>query len=517
MTAPRNPAGPVGYAWLRDTFGAPDFLGGREARLASVTSLDRRPDGSLLVPRVMDPLDSILEHVLFALKYEDRNLHLLSLALRNIDGKELEEAYRNTPNGAYIRMACYFWEQINQKELSQAGDGITAPYLRFFDPDLYATGASRRSPKWRVDFNGLGDVHFCPVVRLTPEIKQMLADDVLAQARAFAQEKKGEMLDRALRWAYLSETEGSFAIEGVVPSKGKAEAFVRLLQHASDPRSLSEEYLCSLQNVAIEDPLNREYQFRTQQNRLQRGRGAAGVSYVPPPPEMVEGLMAGILELANNPRSEIPALIHAAVVSFGFVLIHPFMDGNGRLSRYLVHHCLGQSGLLPEAFVLPMSVAMKRNESDYLSALTSFSKPAREFCNVTWLGGSDYVYDWAKDHDLAFRYMDVTEGAAFILRMAHDSLRHDLHLETKWLADFDSIYKTINERYDIRNDHLADLIVFALDQEGRLSINRRKQYADRVSTEVLDAIETQAMKCLEAGEHGSEIPAAPFPRRVRPR
>jgi len=35
-------------------------------------------------------------------------------------------------------------------------------------------------------------------------------------------------------------------------------------------------------------------------------------------------------------------LVRAAVVSFAFVFIHPFMNGNGRLSRFLIHHCLGQ-------------------------------------------------------------------------------------------------------------------------------------------------------------------------------
>jgi Fic family protein len=43
------------------------------------------------------------------------------------------------------------------------------------------------------------------------------------------------------------------------------------------------------------------------------------------------------------------------------------MDGNGRLSRFLFHHALCQSGKLEKGLLLPVSVAMKRNEEDYLA------------------------------------------------------------------------------------------------------------------------------------------------------
>jgi len=517
MATPKNPSGPVGYAWLRDRFETPDFLAGREARLASVASLDRQPEGSLLVPRHMDPGESILSHALFALKNEEINLHLLSLALRKVGKDELEGAYAKTPNGAYIRMACYLWERVNNDQLAQASGPPSAPYLRFFDPDLYATGLSRRSSRWRVDFNGLGDVGFCPMVRMTGSIKSLLEEDLLAQARGFAETTESAMLDRALSWAYLIETEGSYAIEGETPAKGKAEAFARLLKHASDPRQLSEEHLCALQNETISNPLNREYEFRSEQNRLQRGRGATGVTYVPPPPDLVGELMDGLIALANEPHERVPALVQAALVSFAFVYIHPFMDGNGRLSRFLVHHCLGQSGQLPKGFVLPISVAMKRHESEYLDALTSFSRPARELCQVMWVAGDDYTYDWKPDADLAFRYMDITECAAFTLWMARESLRHDLQRETQWLADFDHVFSAIDEQYDIRNDYLANLIVFAFDQGGKLSSKRRKQYAEKVRPEILDAIEHRATQCIENRAQSLHPRSEGASRRPKPR
>jgi Fic family protein len=501
-------AGPVGYAWIRDHLGLPSFLGPREARIANVNSIERSPEGSLRIPRALVPEATLLAHILFALKHEDLNLHLLARALREVPADDLITAFAATPNGVYIRQACYLWERVNNRALNgPPGANITAPYVTVFDPGLYVTGASRRSAAWRVDFNGLGDIDFCPIVRHTPGIRQLLAEDLLKQVREFADKTGHAMLDRALSWAYLSETEGSFAIEGEIPSHSKAAAFATLLKQASDSRRLTEEYLVDLQNATVTNPLGKEAAFRSEQNRLQkRGlRGAAGVAYVPPEPALSVELMGQLMRLANEPPTGLDPLVHAAVLSFGFVLIHPFMDGNGRLSRFLIHHSLGQSGRLPKAFVLPVSVAMKRHEDAYLEALSSFSRPARELCAVTWLGDDDYTYDWKPGAELAFRTMDLTACVEFTLQMAKVALEQDLLRETRFLADFDRVYRKIDERFDVRSTDLSNLIVFALQQEGRLSMNRRKQYGERVQAEALDAIEVEVQACLGKRAHSEPL------------
>lgn len=502
MSTPKLPSGPVGYAWLRDTLQAPSFLGSREARVAGVSALEKTAEGGLLVPARMAPGPSLLEHLLFALKHEGVDLFLLSLALERLPAAELEAAFARTPNGTYVRMACDLWERLSGQRLSQGGATITAPYQPLFDPAGYLTGESRRNPRWRIDFNGIGDVDFCPVIRRTSQLQALLQEDVLGQAAEFARNHTGEMLDRALNWAYLSETEGSFAIEGEVPTQGKAAAFAHLLKHASDPRKLTEEGLCALQNIAITNPLDLAVSFRNDQNRLQRGRGAAGVRYVPPRPELVDGLMAGLMRLANQRPRNLPPLVHAAAVSFGFVFVHPFMDGNGRLSRFLIHHCLGQSGALPSVFVLPVSMSMKRHEKEYLDALNSFSKPARELCQVMWISGDDFTYDWLPGSDHAFRFMDLTECTVFTLRMAKAALEEDLQRETQWLADFDQVFDMIKRDHDIRDQDLSSLILFAFDNQGVLSRNRRKQYGERVPQDTLDAIEQQALERLRLRANG---------------
>ena len=481
----------VGYAWIQDALQAPDFLGAHKARLAAVQSLQWLPEGALLVPPKLAPGPGWLDHALFAIKHEGVRLDYLTAALGQVGQDAIEAEFLRTPNGAYVRKLCLLWEAAHQRPLQGVEQHpVAAAYVPMFDPAAYLTGASRRNARWRVDFNGLGDLAFCPVVRKTDVVLQGLQHDVLAHAKAFAAAISPQMLERALSWAYLSETEGSFAIEGETPTEDKASRFAALLKRAHDPRPLTESYLIALQNATVSNPFDQATQFRTEQNRLQgNALGAAGVTYVPPRPALCAELMEQLMALSNQRPAGLDPLAHAGLVSFAFVFLHPFMDGNGRLSRYLIHHCLGQSGALPAGFLLPVSVAMKKHEERYWQALTAFSRPARELCQVLWAGDDQYSYTWQSGEDVWFRYMDVTEGVAFALAMAQASLEIHLRQEVEFLGLFDDVARTINNRHDLRSTDLATLIVTTYQNGGKLSNNRRKRFADRVQAHVLDAIE----------------------------
>ncbi|WP_457425082.1 Fic family protein [Roseateles sp. P5_E7] len=489
----------IGYAWIQDAVGAPDFLGTQRARLAPVSRIERLADGTLLVPHKLAPAPSLLQQALFALKHEGVRLDLLALALRRVPAAELAALVRATPNSVYGRKLGYLWEAWHGRTLPDLAEtGVAAAYVPLFDPEAYAVGQPRRDPRWRVEFNGLGELDFCPVVRRTPALADRLAKDVLSQAQAFAESVGAALMERALAWAYLSETEGSFAIEGEAPSHDKAARFAALLKQAHEQRPLTEELLVAWQNATVSNPFDLAAQFRTEQNRLQKDMpGAAGVTYVPPEPELAAVLMAGLMRLANQRPPGLDALVHAAVVSFAFVFIHPFMDGNGRLSRFLVHHCLGQSGRLPPQFLLPISVAMKKHEAAYLQALTAFSKPARQLCEVTWAGDEQYAYAWAADADAWFRYVDLTDAAVFMLDMAEASLDTHMRQEVEFLTLFDRAKAFIDARHDLRGSDLATLIVTIFQNGGTLSSNRRKRYAERVQPEVLDAIEDAVRRAMQ--------------------
>jgi Fic family protein len=498
----------VGYAWIQNAIGAPDFLGRERASLAPVSRIEQLNDGTLLVPRKLAPAPTLLHQALFAIKHEGVRLGLLLGALRRIPPAELVAWVQATPNSLYGRKLGHLWERLHQQRLPGLDDPrVASAYAPLFDPEQHFVGQTQRDARWRIEFNGLGDLDFCPAVRKTPALLALIEQDILGQTQDFAHAVGEAMLERTLNWAYLSEAEGSFAIEGEAPTHDKAAAFAALLRRAHEQRPLTEELLVEWQNAAISNPFDKAVQFRTEQNRLQRDApGAAGVTYVPPEPELAAGLMNGLMNLANQRPAELDPLVHAAVVSFAFVFIHPFMDGNGRLSRFLIHHCLGQSGRLPPQFLLPISVAMKKHEAEYLQALTAFSRPARQLCQVTWAGDEHYTYAWAPESDTWFRTMDLTEATTFTLAMAQASLDTHMREEVEFLALFDRVKRHINDRHDLRGSDLATLIVTIFQQGGTLSRNRRKRYADRVQPHVLDAIEEAVSQAMQGQALGEDEP-----------
>lgn len=478
----------VGYAYLRDALKLKAFAPKRVAMIKPVTRVTLIGD-CLAVPAAVAPAHgSTLEHILFALKHEGINLCILAQALESVGASDLLSELGRSPNGVYIRKASFLWESFTGKQLDYSVP-VRGSVVALFDPKRYVTGPAIRNSRWRVDFNGLGSLHYCATVERTVRLQELIDLDIVGRARVFMATLPPEMMDRAINWAYLHETRDSFAIEKEEPSEEKSRRFVRLLRQAHERTELSEDYLVELQNSTVSNPFDKAVLFRHQQNHLHNGlRGAAGVSYVPPAPQLCRELMEDLMDFANHSAKQVDPLIAAAVVAFGFVFLHPFMDGNGRLSRFLIHQTLCQSGALQNGLLLPVSVAMKHEESSYLEALKEFSKPAREFWNVTWLDSDEMTFDFI-GHDAIYRFWDATQCAEFTLQMALRALEVELREETAFLEKYDFVIKAVNDRFDVRGSDLSKLVMMCLDNADKVSKHRRKQFQYSVPEEVFDYIE----------------------------
>ncbi len=330
----------------------------------------------------------------------------------------------------------------------------------------------------------------------TPAIKESLDFDVLGATREFVSSLNRELLDRTLTWAYLHETQDSYAIEKEAPSEDKARTFIGLLHQAHEPRALDEQYLVELQASIVSNPYNKAVRYRTEQTWLSDGgRGALGVTFVPPRPDDLPELMDAWSRFVNDTAKRLDPLMAASIASFGFVYLHPFMEGNGRLSRFLFHKVLCQSGQLPDGMLLPVSVAMKRHEAQYLSVLQDFSRPARALVNTRAAGESDFEFTFKCD-DTIFRFWDATRCVEFGLSMAREALEVELSSETNFIVHFDAVRKQIDDQYDLRGSTLATLVSIALNNGGAISNRRRKRYADEATPEIFDEIERKAREVL---------------------
>lgn len=483
--------GSVGYEFLRESLGLRTFTPLRPAYIGPTTRV-QLVGTALAIPRHVAPQTTDpLPHVLFALKHEGTNLQILAETLVQIPAADMLTELNKAPNGAYIRLACFLWEECTGKELSPIPQIGGAQHL-VFDPKRYVTGPIVKNGRWRIGFNGIGSMKYCVSVERTDAVEAALHSRILDRTKQFIESLGVDMMDRALSWAYLHETDSSFAIEREVPTEDKARRFVELLKQAHEPRGLSEDYLVELQNVAITNPFDKAASFRFEQNWLSGpGRGAPSVSYLPPPPTLAAELMQELMALASVAPKAIDPVVAASILSFGFVFIHPFMDGNGRLSRFLFHYALCQSGMLQKGLVLPVSVAMKKHEADYLAALKAYSRPAREKWDVRWIGEDEFQFNFLGS-DAIYRFWDATPCVEFGYRMAEEALEIELRQEMQFLAAYDRVVRAVNDQYDVRGTDLSILVRSCLENGNKLSNKRRKQYTGRVDPAVFELIESEA-------------------------
>jgi Fic family protein len=110
--------------------------------------------------------------------------------------------------------------------------------------------------------------------------------------------------------------------------------------------------------------------LRTEQNWIGgSGHNPCSAAFVPPPPEYVPDLLEDLCSFCNE--DSLPAVAQAAVAHAQFETIHPFVDGNGRTGRALIHLVLRRRGLATRVLV-PVSLVLATWARDYIDGLTSF-------------------------------------------------------------------------------------------------------------------------------------------------
>lgn len=94
-----------------------------------------------------------------------------------------------------------------------------------------------------------------------------------------------------------------------------------------------------------------------------------GAAHVAPQPELVPAAMADLVSFLR--RRDIPVVAHVAIAHAQFETVHPFVDGNGRTGRALVHAMLAAAGVL-RSTTAPISAGLLRDVEPYFAALGDF-------------------------------------------------------------------------------------------------------------------------------------------------
>lgn len=107
--------------------------------------------------------------------------------------------------------------------------------------------------------------------------------------------------------------------------------------------------------------------IRTEQNWIGGSNyNPCSAAFVPPPPKMINGFLNDLCDFCNE--DSLPAVAQAGIAHAQFETIHPFVDGNGRAGRALIHLVLRRRGLV-QRVLPPASLILATWSKDYIARL----------------------------------------------------------------------------------------------------------------------------------------------------
>jgi hypothetical protein len=486
---------PAGYAALVEQLGL-DVIPNWHRSMIATGSIHRVDSTAGLVIEVYPakywPGDKVGDHLEFALKYDGTNLAILASLFRAIAMEDVLDYVKSRPIGKYARRLWFLYELLTGKRLP-VEDLTKGNYVDLLEPDeYYTTGVARPIRRQRINDNLLGDAHYCPTIRRTDVLRGFEKANLTERCQKIVASYPPHLLKRAMSYLYTKETKSSFEIEHIKPNSTRTERFIALLQLAEIEDFCEKGRLLDLQNRIV-DPRFRDTDYRTGQNYVGEtvGPQKEKVHFVCPKSGDLVGLMEGLVTAHRRmDTGNVPAVVHAAAVAYGFVFLHPFEDGNGRIHRFLIHNILARRKFTPAGSIFPVSASMLKNLADYDGSLESFSRPL--------MGLVEYSLDgqgrMTVQNDTAnwYRFIDMTPQAEALFRFVEQTIDIELVEELTFLANYDQTKKAIQEVVDMPDRKIDLFIQACLQNNSRLSARKRASHFEFLSdaevTRMEDAI-----------------------------
>lgn len=427
-------------------------------------------------------------HIEFALKYDGVNLEILRGVFKELESSQIKEYVQKHPTGKYSRIIWFLYEFLLDQQLDISIES-NVRYVNVLDPEHYFVANGVRSTRHRINNNLLGNKSFCPMVRKTKLLNTYVASNYDAQARALTKKYDPQTIARASYYLFTKETLSSYKIEREQPSKDKISRFITVLQQSSHIEQLSKEQLIELQNIIV-DPRFKDLDYRKNQNYVgETINYQQRLHYISPRSKDVDDLMSGLIStLERNFNSKVHAVIAAATIAFGFVFIHPFEDGNGRIHRFLIHYILSRLQFTPEGIIFPVSVVMLQKIHEYDHILETFSKPLMQLIsNYDLSNEGELTVD--QDTQFFYRYIDYTKFAEYLFGCIAETLHEHFERELEFLVKYDEAKSQMQAVVDMP-DKLIDLFIkFACQNHGFIGEQKRAKYFDMLTKDEISALQ----------------------------
>lgn len=479
-------ATPAGYSALIDAYGLKVPLPRTLSATGEHHRIRNENNWRILTPR-HKPSPDLGGHLKFALKYEGVDLAVLKRLFIAAGPHEIEVIVRAEPTGKYARRIWFLYEWLtgNQLDLSNAAMG---GYVAAIDADQQWAVKGENSPRHRVVNNLPGKPSFCPLVFRTEQLEEFAAMDLAGRAKVVVADIPRDLLARTAAFLLLKDSKSSYAIEGERAPQNRIQRWGRAIGEAGR-HPIDRNELLRLQRIVIGDDrfvligLRQEAGFVGEHDREARMPIPVHISA---PHNDLESLVEGLADYDSGAALEIDAVVAAAVLAFGFVYIHPFQDGNGRIHRYLIHHVLARRGFNPAGMVFPISATILARIEEYRTVLEDYSK--RLLPIIEWEPTTDGNVRVLNDTADFYRFFDATPHAEFLFSCVKKTVEEDLPQETEFLMRYDKFRSRIEAMVDMPDRILDLLFQFLRQNEGRLSNRARKgEFAAMTDTEIAAA------------------------------
>jgi len=438
----------------------------------------------LFTPR-HKPDDTLKGHLTFALKYEGIDLAVLKALFDKLNPDAIVDIVRSEPTGAYSRRIWFLYEWLIDTilELEDATQGNFVPLL---NDKLQYAATSRDSKRHRVRNNLPGTREFCPLIRRTDKLDRFVTMNLSQAAADHIGKTHADLLSRAAAFLLLKDSRASYTIEGETPPHNRIERWGKIIGEAGQ-RKLTINELEYLQSIVIADS-----RFIMPGCRVEGGfvgdhdrtTGMPMPVHISARPEDLENLLSGLIatyQLLSD--SDYDAVLTAALIAFGFVFIHPFEDGNGRLHRYLFHHVLAEKRFVPKGLVFPVSAVILDRIDEYRQTLEHYSRPRLEL--IEWRPTDKGNVEVLNETINLYRYFDATKQAEFFFECVEETVNKTLPEEVDYLTKYDLLNDFIKNYIDMPDKMVNLLIRFLNQNNGQLSKRAHaKEFAALTDKEV---------------------------------
>lgn len=479
----------VGYGAIIEKFGLSSPMP-FELSLISSKRRDYKSNGWAVHSSRTAFEDSLYKHLVFALKYEGIDLLVFKKLFEKLSTQDVLSLLKEEPTGQYSRKIWFLYEWLMNTRLD-IPDLSIKNYVPLVDEEIqFAIEKGEKSGRHRIINNLPGTPNFCPLIHKTEKLESYIKANFSEQKVNLLQNIRKDILQRASAFLLLQDSKASFTIEGESPKSKRAARWGQAIGQAGT-KDLTKDELLRLQQIVIENGRFVDMGFRKKGGFVgehDRTTGEPLPEHISARWQDVEQLIDGLVstyKLLN--KTNIDAVLAATSIAFGFVFIHPFEDGNGRIHRYLIHHVLAQKQFSQQGIIFPVSASILDHIDDYRKVLESYSHSLIDF--IDWEETKDHNINVLNNTADFYKYFDATKQAEFLYDCVNDTIQNIIPNEVAYLTKYDEFKRFLDNEFEMPDKLVSLLVQFLEQNNGILSKRAREKEFEKLTDDEVQIIE----------------------------